>query len=153
MNKEILEWINKQIKSRTSLLSMANKPKGPICINSGSLKNDLKILNQIKKELEEKDKLEQKQMLNSREEEPMEAPVLDDVEKRYLKNVLKPFKGEIKSIYKSVSEYYEKEDLTIELKADIIRLPYFKKGTMYKGMEVGKDYTLEELGIKYEKKE
>lgn len=140
MNKEILKWINKNIKYKVDELKSIKRCKGPICQNPDPLKEDVIILGQIKKELEEKDKMEKL----------MPKPILDDVELRYLKNVIRPFKNEIKSIYKSISEYYEKEDLTIELKADIIRLPYFKKGTMYKGMEVGKDYTLDELGIKYE---
>lgn len=61
MNKEILEWINKQKKSKTDLLSGMNKMRGLICQAYNSpdpIKEDLEILNQIKKELEEKDKLE-----------------------------------------------------------------------------------------------
>lgn len=123
---------------------MANKPKGPICINSGSLKNDLKILNQIKKELEEKD------IMNYAKLKCETAPVLDEVERRYLKNVIRPFKNEIEKIYKQASTYSEKEDLTIELKTDIIKLPYFKVGTMYKAMEPNVKYTLKDLGITYE---
>lgn len=146
MNKEILKWINLRVKSCKDITKMECLPSAIIDRSH----KELKMLDLLKEELKEKDKLEQKQILNSRTEEPMPKPILDDVEKRYLKNVLRPFKGEIRSIYKSISEYYEKEDLTIELKADIMRLPYFKKGTMYKGMEVGKDYTLDELGIKYE---
>lgn len=37
-----------------------------------------------------------------------------------------------------------------ELKRDvfyIFSLPFFEKGTMYKGMETDKRYTLEELGL------
>ena len=35
-------------------------------------------------------------------------------------------------------------------KTSSISFPYFKKGTMYKGMKPGKSYTLKELGIIYE---
>lgn len=30
---------------------------------------------------------------------------------------------------------------------DYCSLPWFRKGTMYKGMETDKEYTLEELGL------
>lgn len=144
MNKEILEWINNQIKSITSLLSMMNKPRGPICINSGSLKNDLKILNQIKKELEEND------IKNYAKLRCEPAPVLDVVEKRYLKNVIRPFKDDVEFICKCSSGFNGKEYIYIKFKYDQFMLPYFKKGTMYKNMETAKQYTLEELGINYE---
>ena len=78
----------------------------------------------------------------------VEKEILDDVEKEYLKNVIKPFRNRTTSIGKGGVLYEEKEFIYIETKedADII-LPYFKKNTMYKGMEAGKRYTLEELGL------
>ena len=78
----------------------------------------------------------------------VEKEILDDVEKEYLKNVIKPFRNRTTSIGKGSVLYEEKEFIYIETKedADII-LPYFKKNTMYKGMEAGKRYTLEELGL------
>lgn len=160
MNKEILKWINKNIKCKAYDLAAIKRCKGPICINPDPIKTDLKILNQIKKELEEKDKLEQKQMLNSREEEPMEVPVLDDVEKRYLKNVIRPFKDRVKSIcvFRTLDfEEYKQVALLIKIAEDdndrSLIFPYFTSGTMYKGMKLDKYYTLEELGITYEEKE
>lgn len=154
MNKEILKWINKNIKCKAYDLAAIKRCKGPICINPDPIKTDLKILNQIKKELEEKDKLEKKQMLNSREEEPMEVPVLDDVEKRYLKNVIRPFKDQCRYVKKYETAGTDYEWIYINLSSNgSIALPGFSKGTMYKNMELEKRYTLEELGIKYEKKE
>lgn len=149
MNKEILEWINKQIKSRTSLLSMANKPKGPICINSGSLKNDLKILNQIKKELEEKD------IMNYAKLKCETAPVLDEVEIRYLKNIIRPFKNKIDFVIlvKNTMFLEQKKNVRIRVHLkdhDFITLPFFKEGDMYKAMEPNVKYTLKDLGITYE---
>ena len=37
--------------------------------------------------------------------------------------------------------------ICIGLNDEAISLPYFKKGTMYKGMELYKEYTLKELGL------
>ena len=78
----------------------------------------------------------------------VEKEILDDAEKEYLKNVIKPFRNRTTLIGKGSVLYEEKEFIYIEIKedADII-LPYFKKNTMYKGMEAGKRYTLEELGL------
>lgn len=80
------------------------------------------------------------------EEEKKE--ILDKVEKNYLTNVIKPFKKRVKYIVKAESIMRdEKEVLKIQLDNDDMILPYFKAGTMYKGMEIDKEYTLEELGI------
>lgn len=80
------------------------------------------------------------------EEEKKE--ILDETEREYLKAVIKPFKKRVKFISKTESNMlFEKELLLIQLNDDDLILPYFEKETMYKGMELGKKYTLEELGI------
>ena len=80
------------------------------------------------------------------EEEKKE--ILDETEREYLKAVIKPFKKRVEFIRKTESNMlFEKELLLIQLKDDDLILPYFEKETMYKGMELGKKYTLEELGI------
>lgn len=75
-------------------------------------------------------------------------PILDDVEKAYLSAVIKPFRKRIKYFRKiNHSSVNNDQFLCIVLAGDRCGLPNFKKGTMYKGMEVDKDYTLEELGL------
>lgn len=76
----------------------------------------------------------------------IEKPILDKVEKRYLENLLRPFKDMVKYIEKI---RYQKEYLYICLDKDddCITLPYFKKNTMYVGMEPEKEYSLKELGL------
>ena len=79
--------------------------------------------------------------------------ILDDAERRYLSAVIRPFRDKVMSIKKSrglyashyfdeISVYYESfgHDLCFDL-------PPFKKGAMYKGMEPGREYTLDELGL------
>lgn len=67
--------------------------------------------------------------------------MLDETEKRYLSNVIKPFRDKVKAIEKvSYLKIYIKED-------EPTILPYFEKGTMYKGMKENKEYTLKELGL------
>lgn len=73
-------------------------------------------------------------------------PILDYVEKRYLTNVIKPFRKRVKFIGK-YKWNEKKESIYISLDDDIAELPSFKKGTMYKGMEEGKKYSLDELGL------
>lgn len=77
----------------------------------------------------------------------IEHPILDDVEKRYLEGVLRPFKDRVAFIEKQPYGK-EKEYILIAFKNDIgMPFPRFKKGTMYKGMKLNKKYTLEELGL------
>lgn len=72
--------------------------------------------------------------------------ILDEVEKRCLKAVIRPFKDRVNYIAK---KGVRKEYIQIVLKKDneCFFLPYFEKGTMYKGMELNKKYTLKELGL------
>ena len=73
--------------------------------------------------------------------------ILDDVERRYLSAVIKPFRNKVKAITKGYSDL-DKEFIVIRCKnGDEACLPYFKAGTMYKGMERYKNYSLEELGL------
>lgn len=77
----------------------------------------------------------------------IEKSILDDVEKRYLENVLRPFKDKVEYLIKR--SFRHKGDyiiIVIYEDADLI-FPYFKKDTMYKSMEVDKRYTLKELGL------
>lgn len=85
------------------------------------------------------------------EEEEEKKEILDEVEKEYLRTVINPFRKRVENITKfsRIGGYHtEKEFIYIKVYGDIpITLPYFKKNTMYKGMEAHKDYTLEELGL------
>lgn len=79
--------------------------------------------------------------------------VLDEAEKRYLSNIIKPFRDKVISIANYYEESIDNNFIEIEVKQNYcnenqyVSLPYFKKGTMYKGMEEYKKYTLEELGL------
>ena len=82
----------------------------------------------------------------------IESPILDDVEKRYLENVLKPFKNRVMFVKKVAQFGYESIRYRVHLPIKkygnmTCELPYFDKGTMYKGMKIDKDYSLEELGL------
>ena len=75
-------------------------------------------------------------------------PILDDVERKYLANVIKPFRNRIKHFYKYPCANGDSEAIAAITKDfDYLDFPRFKKGSMYKGMEVDKEYSLEELGL------
>lgn len=75
-----------------------------------------------------------------------EKEILDDEEKRYLKTVIRPFKNRVRYIFKK--DCYDGDCyISIELDDENINFPYFKKETMYNGMEGDKRYTLKELGL------
>lgn len=76
-------------------------------------------------------------------------PILDEAEKRYLSNVIKPFRERVESIYKG-NIYLEdsaEEYIGICIQDQETILPHFEKGTMYKGMELDKEYSLKDLGL------
>ncbi|MBO7712064.1 MAG: hypothetical protein J6S85_01140 [Methanobrevibacter sp.] len=75
--------------------------------------------------------------------------ILDKEEKEYLEHFLRPFKDKVYRIEKEGGGFYsEGESIRISVResSDII-LPTFRKDTMYKGMELDKEYTLKELGL------
>ena len=79
-------------------------------------------------------------------------PVLTDEEKEYLSNMVKPWKNKIKTITKywgtgnCVNEFiqicYIQDGFNYYMS-----LPQFERGSMYKGMELERDYSLEELDL------
>ncbi|MBS5114142.1 MAG: hypothetical protein KHY88_00315 [Erysipelotrichaceae bacterium] len=86
----------------------------------------------------------------------IEQSILDEVEKRYLESVLRPFKDRVIYICKVCSNYFENDTIYIRICLDhcedaeykeIFRLPCFHENEMYKGMKLDKHYTLKELGL------
>ncbi len=75
--------------------------------------------------------------------------ILDEKEKEYLNNVIKPFREKVTSIQKDSIRFNRlKEFIRIGIKNDAeITLPYFEIRTMYKRMEIYKHYTLSELEL------
>ena len=83
-----------------------------------------------------------------------QKPILDKEEKEYLSAMIKPFRNRIIYIMKT---YEDDQSEFLEIRSkhydankigdELIMLPSFKKGTMYKCMRTDKEYTLEELGL------
>lgn len=72
-------------------------------------------------------------------------PILDDVERKYLSAVIRPFRKSVRSICKA--ETLQSEMICIDTQNRYMVFPPFDKGTMYKGMKTGWRYTLKELGL------
>ena len=73
--------------------------------------------------------------------------ILDDAEKRYLSAVIRPFRYKVQSVTKGLKINGKEEYIEIDVGGCPMFFPDFKSNTMYKGMELGKEYTLEELGL------
>ena len=83
----------------------------------------------------------------------VEVPdILNKEEKEYLSAVIKPFRHRIAYIVKMFEPFKDRERIVIYYRNcyNVIKcfeLPEFKSEMMYKNMELGKKYTLEELGL------
>ena len=87
----------------------------------------------------------------------IEVPdILDEKEKEYLGNVIKPFRDRVISVVKNVActatnaAYiciFVRPNVHMVFGDDTLRLPLFAKNTMYKNMQFDVEYTLEELGL------
>lgn len=86
----------------------------------------------------------------------VEEPILDDKEKNYLGNIIKPFKEKYTAMtITKIATKFHTAYICIALiekgKKDAcheeIALPYFDRDKMYKGMELDKEYTLKELDL------
>ena len=126
--------------------------KGKNLIDDGCVVNDLSNWNNNLKDIDgysEFDIVKVERPIKYETIFERKEEILDEIEKEYLKAVIKPFRNEIKSIYKTNSyRFSNSEFLAIYFKDnDNMDFKNFKKGTMYKNMELGRKYTLEELGL------
>lgn len=143
----MLEELNKLIEeleelenSKMSLLGIAK-----VCKYSKEEweKQRFEILNEI----EEVDKYF--------EELEKKRPKLTVEEKAYLSAVIKPFRDRVEFIKKRklrLSEGYKeyqgyKEYIIMNLKIEHLYLPLFEEGKYYQGLELDREYDLEELGL------
>lgn len=80
--------------------------------------------------------------------QPYKEPILDDAERKYLADVIRPFRKKVDTISKFQTWDGSSQYIYISMKDNHMgTLPVFPKGTMYKGMENGKHYSLKELGL------
>ena len=86
----------------------------------------------------------------------IEVPdILDEKEKEYLGNVIKPFRDRVTKIAKFETIrgdafyicIFVRPSVHMVLGDDTLRLPLFAKDTMYKNMVINTGYTLGELGL------
>ena len=117
---------------------------GELCTDCNlDIKNDDCILNKLIVTI---DALEEKYLLEHKEK------ILTKFEKDYLSSTLHPFRKIIVTVSKHrLNNDFEYIAIRVKsLKEDEeenMCFPAFKIGTMYKGMELDKKYSLEELGL------
>lgn len=80
-------------------------------------------------------------------EEEYVPNILTEKEKAYLSAVIKPFRDRVKYITKYIYSAKEEYLLIVMYNGERMSFPTFKKETMYKGMKVYEEYTLEDLGL------
>ena len=71
--------------------------------------------------------------------------ILTDKEREYLAAVIEPYRDDVVCIMKS--NVFEYPRVYIHLKHETFGLPWFNKDEKYKGMELERNYSLEELGL------
>lgn len=146
--KEIMEQIKKESKRKTRIMKNIEKYKEIVLGNLNSCSISARLCRKIVNGYCEGFSCEGcgERVLKWLLEEAKEQ-VLDDVEKEYLSAVIKPFRKKVMDVVKV--QYVEgKQRIRIRVSyGDCAELPFFKNNTMYKGMKVGKYYTLEELGL------
>ena len=82
--------------------------------------------------------------------QPYKEPFLNDTERKYLSAVIRPFKKDVCTVCKKYVQScsgLSYEYLVVKLSNERWGFPKFVEGTMYKGMELDKEYSLEELGL------
>lgn len=82
--------------------------------------------------------------------EIIKKPILDEVEKEYLSNVIKPFRDRVEFIVKRSFPKYEYIEISyreINTFVGAVCLPIFKENTIYKNMKINEEYTLEDLEL------
>lgn len=73
--------------------------------------------------------------------------ILDKVEKKYLSEVIRPFREEVIDITKMKDFVRYRDFIRIQVGDEYMFLPRFERDTMYKGLEYDKPYKPEELGL------
>ena len=84
--------------------------------------------------------------------QPYKEPILDKVEKKYLSNIIKPFRNRVEYVTlcsRCITFFVRICVKTVSANngVEYVDLPRFEVNTMYKNMEINKRYSLEELGL------
>ena len=77
-----------------------------------------------------------------------EEPILDEVEKGYLKSVIEPFRNRVNGVRKWFNNIDYQIIISLDDGENLCQLPRFPLSSeMYKGMDSKKWYSLQELGL------
>ena len=80
--------------------------------------------------------------------EECKEPVLDEVERNYLSEVIRPFRNHVTSVRKWFNNIDYQIIISLDHADNLCQLPRFPLSSeMYKGMDSNKWYSLQELGL------
>lgn len=84
--------------------------------------------------------------------EEAKEPILNKAERKYLSDVIRPFRKSVTYISKLPFSETDRQFISIVImnergRRECVNLPNFETDTMYKGVKPNKPYTLEELGL------
>ena len=80
--------------------------------------------------------------------EECKEPVLDEVERKYLSEVIRPFRNHVTSVRKWFNGIDYQIIISLDNADNLCQLPRFPLSSeMYKGMDSKKWYSLQELGL------
>ena len=82
--------------------------------------------------------------------EEYKEPILNDKEREYLAAVIRPFKKHVCTVCKKYIQScsgLSYEYIVVKISTERWGFPKFVEGTMYKGMTLEREYSLEELGL------
>lgn len=164
---EVLEQAKEQLKEKLKMkrkIKLRDMTKEQwdiygknICKLYGCCRNCILRILKCSKSNFESSWINHKEMLSNKildmEIEIEEPDILEEVEKRYLRAVIRPFRDRVISISKYFYVFDNAYAIDIcvlssvgNFEKEITRLPLFRN-EMYKGMEKNKPYTLEELDL------
>ena len=89
-------------------------------------------------------------MASSNKKIVFQKEILDNEERKYLKEVIRPFRDRVDYIEKSRNSFADDEcyiEISVDDGEDSTFLPNFNMNDMYLGMEFNREYSLEELGL------
>ena len=151
--QELLDFYGVEIGKKYKVTKIYNGVSNGFLYGTFTITDDSWALGGVQIKLENDEAEFAITLLSHLDYEEIKQPILDDKEREFLQHYVMDnpaFKGKVKYITKTslsskATEYIE--ITTINYNDDFGCFPLFKQGTMYKGMEIGKNYTPQELGL------
>ena len=151
--QEMLDFYGVEIGKQYKVTKIYNGVSNAFLYKTFTIKKNSRVMGGIEIKFEDFAVNFLIELLSNFDYEEVKPPILDDEEREFLQKYVMDnpaFKGKVKYITKTTlssksTEYIE--ITTINYNDDFGCFPLFKQGTMYKNMELDKQYTPKELGL------